>query len=77
MKTLCHCSHDHDTKQAARACDAKMLAKCLATMAWTRDKLLKEIKAIDEDCENGIYTSATMRAVVAALDVKTNPRLKA
>ena len=76
MKTLCTAGHDHDTKQAARACDAKLLGRCLAVMAWARDKLEKEITAVEEDSEHGIYTPATLRAVAHALDVLSNPRLK-
>ena len=51
--------------------------RCLAVMAWARDKLLREVKAVEEDGEHGIYTPATMRAVANALDPNNNPRLKA
>lgn len=72
MKTLCSCSHEHATKQAARACDAKMLGRCLAVMAWAQDKLLKEAEQTGDG-----HSGATMRAVAWALDVETSPRLKA
>ena len=76
MKTICTAFHEHRTRQAARACDVKLLGQCLAVMAWARDKLLREIKAVEEDGEHGIYTPATMLAVANALDVNQNPRLK-
>lgn len=76
MRTLCCRSHEHDTKQAARTCDVKMLGQCLAAMAWARDKLLREIKAVEEDGEDSMNTYSTMRAVANALDVHNNPRLK-
>lgn len=78
MKTICHSNHEHETKQAARACDVRMLTSCLAVMAWARDKLLREMKAIEEDeTRSGIYTIATINAVAYSLDVENNPRLKA